>query len=162
MIVMRIEDKEFRMQMQSFAKKADLSFSRAVIRATFEMKKMAMLKVRDMTRNSKVKSSYLLNNIRERITNKGMTGEVISAANYSQAYEEGTRPHIIRVKNKGVLAGPLRGAPQGWAVSAKSREMGYATYGKQVQHPGTSPHPFMFPAWKFACQKLEEFIRQAL
>ena len=33
--------------------------------------------------------------------------------------------------------------------------MGYATYGKKVQHPGTQPHPFLFPAWKFACDKLE-------
>lgn len=148
--------------MKRFAKESDSGFKKAIIESTLLLEKTAKLKVRDYTRGSKVRSGYLINHIIKKITNKGLTGEVTSEANYSQAFEEGTKPHIIRAKNKEVLAGPKRGAPAGWKVSAKSASMGYATYGKQVRHPGTQPHPFMFPAWKLATQKLETSIKQAL
>lgn len=162
MITMRIDDRQFKREMKEFARKNESAFQNAILRATLEMEKLAKLKVRDMTRNAKVKSSNLVNSIRKEITNRGLTGTVISGAAYSQAYEEGTRPHPIRARNKNVLAGPLRGAPAGWVVSKKSRSMGYATYGKKIDHPGTPPHPFMFPAWKQACQVLENLIKQAL
>lgn len=162
MITMKIDDRAFRKEMKAFAKKSEGDFKNAVLRATLQMEKLAKQKVRNMTRNAKVKSSNLVNSIYKQITSNGLTGTVISAASYSQAYEEGTRPHTIRARGKNVLAGPLRGAPPGWEVSKKSRSMGYATYGKKVQHPGTPPHPFMFPAWKFACQELERYIKQAL
>lgn len=162
MITMRIEDARFRREMAAFRKKNEAAFKLAILRATLKMEQLAKLKVRDYTRNSRVKSSYLINNIRKLISNKGLTGEVTSHADYSQAFEEGTRPHTIRVRNKKVLAGPLRGAPPGWEVSDKSKSMGYATYGKKVEHPGTNPHPFMFPSWRKACQELEKFIREAL
>lgn len=162
MITMHIDKSGFTRDMERFAKQNESAFRTAVLRATLQMERLAKLRVRNLTRNAKVKSSNLVNNIHKVITNNGLTGEVISGAAYSQAYEDGTRPHTIRVKSKGVLAGPLRGAPQGWEVSKKSKNMGYATYGKKIQHPGTHPHPFMFPAWKFACQELERFIKQAL
>lgn len=162
MITMRIDNAQFTRDMERFAKQSESAFRTAVLRATLQMEQLAKLKVRNMTRNAKVKSSNLVNNIHKVITGNGFTGEVISGAAYSQAYEEGTRPHTIRARGKKVLAGPLRGAPPGWEVSAKSKRMGYATYGKKIQHPGTHPHPFMFPAWKFACQELERFIKQAL
>jgi len=162
MITFTIDDNQFRREMNRFRKKNEVDFRTAIIRATLSMEKLAKLKVRNFTRSAKVKSGFLINNIRKQITNKGLTGEVISGADYSQAFEEGTRPHTIRARNKKVLAGPKRGAPAGWKISPKSASMGYATYGKEVQHPGTNPHPFMFPAWKFACQQLEKYIRQAL
>jgi len=161
-ITLRIDNTGFKRDMKRFSIQNESAFRTAVLRATLQMEKLAKLKVRNMTRNAKVKSSNLVNNIHKVITGNGFTGEVISAANYSQAYEEGTRPHTIRVRSKGVLAGPLRGAPQGWQVSKKSRSMGYATYGKKIQHPGTNPHPYMYPAWRFACQELEKYIKQAL
>ena len=162
MITMKIDDRQFRQQMHQFSKRTDMEFKRAVLRAILDLQKMAKMKVRNMTSGAKVKSGYLVNNIRKLITGNGLTGEVISGAGYSQAYEEGTRPHTIRAKGKKVLAGPLRGAPQGWDVSAKSRSMGYATYGKKIQHPGTHPHPYMFPAWRYACQQLEKYITAIL
>ena len=162
MITFTIDDRQFRRQMRQFAKRKDGEFKNAVLRATLEMEKLAKMKVRNFTRSAKVKSGFLINNIRKQITDKGLTGMVISWAGYSQAFEEGTRPHIIRAKNKPVLAGPYRGRPAGWKVSAKSASMGYATYGKQVQHPGTKPHPFMYPSWRSACQQLEKLIKQAL
>jgi len=162
MITFTIDDRQFRQQMRQFAKRKDGEFKHAVLRATLEMEKLAKTLVRDFTRNSKVKSGTLINNIRKRIISSGLTGEVISGAGYSQIVEEGSRPHTISVRNKPVLAGPLRGAPPGWEVSAKSASMGYATYGKKIKHPGTRPQPFMYPAWRSACQQLEKFIKQAL
>jgi len=162
MITFTIDDRQFRQQMRQFAKRKDGEFKHAVLRATLEMEKMAKMKVRNFTRSAKVKSGYLINNIRKRIIASGLTGEVISWAGYSQAFEEGTRPHIIRARNKKVLAGPKRSAPSGWDISAKSASMGYVTYGKQVQHPGTKPHPYMYPSWRAACQQLEKLIKQAL
>jgi hypothetical protein len=162
MITLKIDDGPFKAQMRDFAKKQEGEFKRAIIEAATQMEKLAKLKVRNFTRNSKVRRGYLHNQIQKEITNAGFTGEVISHANYSQAFEEGTRPHTIRIRQKRVLAGPKRGAPAGWAISAKSAAMGYATYGKKVQHPGTQPHPFLFPAWKFACDKLESLIKRSL
>jgi len=162
MITMRIDNTAFRRDLARFRRKNEADFKRAILDATNHLVKMAKLKVRNYTRNAKVKSGNLINNIIKEITGKGLTGVVISRANYSQAFEEGTRPHGITIRNKKVLAGPFRGRPAGWLVSPKSASMGYATYGKKVQHPGTPAHPFMFPAWRYACQLLEKYLKQAL
>lgn len=162
MITFTIDNRSFRRDMERFRKKSDSDFKMAILKATLQLEKLAKLKVRNFTRNAKVKSGFLINNIRKLITGGGLTGEVTSGADYSQAFEEGTRPHIIRAKNKKVLAGPYRGRPTGWEVSAKSASMGYAIYGKEVHHPGTPAHPFMYPAWRFACQQLEKLIKHAL
>ncbi|MEA3431311.1 MAG: hypothetical protein U9R01_01345, partial [candidate division WOR-3 bacterium] len=95
-------------------------------------------------------------------TKAGFTGAVVSKANYSEAFEKGTRPHRIRTRSKMVLAGPYRGRPSGWRVSKGSKAMGYATYGKKVQHPGTSPHPFMQSAFRFAMKKFNQEMKKAL
>ena len=162
MITFTIDNTRFRNDMERLRKQSESKFKIAVLRATLQMEKLAKLKVRQFTHNSKVQSSFLVDNIYKLITGGGLTGEVISGANYSQAFEEGTRPHRIRVINKKVLAGPYRGRPPGWEVSAKSKSMGKATYGKVAEHPGTHAHPFMYPAWKFACRHLEKLIKQAL
>ena len=162
MITLRIDDRRFREDMRRFKQKSEAGFKTAILRATFDLVKTAKLLVRDYTRSSKVRRGYLINGIYPKIKNRGLTGEVTSAANYSQAFEEGTRPHIIRVRNKKVLAGPRRGAPPGWEISPKSASMGYATYGKEISHPGTNPHPFMFPAWKQAMVLFENLMKKAL
>jgi hypothetical protein len=161
-ISIKIDNSQFLRDMKRFQQKSDQDFKKAIRRATLGMEQHAKIAVRDFTHNSKVKSGFLIKNIHKRITDMGLTGEVTSGADYSQAVEEGTRPHRISVVNKQVLAGPYRGRPPGWEVSKKSKEMGYATYGKVVEHPGTHPQPFMYPAWKFACTQLEKLIKQAL
>jgi len=162
MISMTIDSASFKRDMERFAKQSESAFKKAVAEATTEMQAMAMKKVRDYTSNSKTKNSWLQNNIVTKKLNGGYTGEVISKMNYSQAFEEGTRPHIIRIRNKRVLAGSFRGRPAGWKVSPQSASMGYATYGKEVRHPGTRPHPFMAPAFRHGCDQLEKKINTAL
>jgi len=87
-----------------------------------------------------------------------MTGEVISGASYSQAFEEGTRPHLIQIRKKKVLAGPKRGAPAGWPMISGD----YAIYGTKVVHPGTKPKPFMYPAWRFGTRSFNNLVKKAL
>ena len=162
MITLTIDNTKFKQDMERFARQSENGFKKAVASAVSEMHMMAKKKIQQHTRNSKVRSGFLTNNITRTILNGGFTGEVVSGANYSQAFEEGTRPHIIRAVNKKVLAGPFRGRPAGWKTSPQSQSMGYATYGKEVRHPGTRPHPFMYPAWKYACDQLEKYITAAL
>ena len=162
MIKMTLNTVSFKRDMERFAKKSEDDFKKAVASSTLEMQKMAKKKVQQHTRGSKVRSGFLVNNINTTILNGGYTGEVISAANYSEAFENGTKPHIIRIRNKKVLAGARRGAPAGWKSGGRSASMGYATYGKEVRHPGTRPHPFMYPAWKHASNHLEKQIKAAL
>jgi len=164
MITFTIDDTQFQNDMERFRKQSESKFKIAVLRATLKMEKLAKILIRDSTRNSRAKTGYLMNRIHKRFIdqNEGWTGEVISGAKYSLFVEEGTMPHPIGVVNKKVLAGPYRGRPPGWKVSAKSKSMGYATYGKAAEHPGTHAQPFMHPAWKFACRHLEKLIKQAL
>lgn len=162
MITIGLDSRGFEREMMLFATKNERDFKIAIADSTNKMHKMAKTKVRNYTRNSKVKSGTLINSIIHNITSRGMTGEVISNADYSQAFEYGTRPHHIRIKNKKVLAGPYRGRPAGWIVSKASKALGYAVYGKKVQHPGTHPRPFMFPAWRFGCRNLEKRIKISL
>jgi len=155
-----IDDRAFQRELKIFQRRSTESFRIAILKATLEMKKAAKLKIRQMTRGSRVKSGYLINNIIHRVTSKGITGEVISKAPYSIFIEEGTRPHIVRRRTKKVLAGPLRGRPPGWNVSEKSKSMGYATYGKEIRHPGTQPRPFMYPAWRYGMKVFERELRK--
>jgi len=162
MITMKVDSAKFQKDIERFVRKKDGEFRKILAAATAKMLTIAKKKVRGYTSRSKVKSSFLVNNLKLRITSGGLTGEVTSHAGYSQAFEEGTRPHTIRIRTKKVLAGPKRGAPAGWNAGGKSASMGYAVYGKKVQHPGTHPHPYMYPAWKYACRYFEQLLAKAL
>ena len=158
MITMKIDDKVFQRDLERFLKKSEKGFRYAVDKATSDMQRFAKKKVRNLTRNSKVRSGTLINNIHQKITQRGMTGEVTSKASYSEAFEKGTRPHLIRIRKKKVLAGPKRGAPGGWPMISGD----YAIYGTKVVHPGTKPRPFMYPAWRFGMRSFERMVKTAL
>ncbi len=160
MINVKLDTTLFSKQIDQFVKKNNRDFKFAVMMATNECHKMAKRKIRQHSSNSKVRSGNLTNNIHQKIIGGGFTGEVISNASYSQAYEEGTRPHLIRIQSKKILAGPARGAPSGWKSFSPNGD--YALYGTRVKHPGTSPNPFMYPAWLWGTRKLEDYIRKAL
>lgn len=158
MITLRIDSMTFQKDLDRFLKKSENGFRYAVDKGTTDMHRFAKKKVRQLTRNSKVRSGTLINNIYPIITNKGMTGAVISKASYSEAFEKGTRPHLIRIRKKKVLAGPKRGAPGGWPMISGD----YAIYGTKVVHPGTKPRPFMYPAWRFGNRSFNNLVKKAL
>jgi HK97 gp10 family phage protein len=72
--------------------------------------------------------------------------EIVSKAPYSGFVEYGTAPHLIKVKNKQVLA---------------NRRMGQV-FGKIVHHPGTRPNPYMKRALEKSQAKIAEFFRTAM
>lgn len=73
------------------------------------------------------------NKLRAKVVNKHKAAKFI---------EFGTRPHIIRAKNKPFLA--FNVANSGSLVTRKTNKSFVMV--KQVHHPGTQPHPFMRPA----------------
>lgn len=65
---------------------------------------------------------------------------VKATANYAAYVELGTRPHIIRPKNKKVLAW---GANR--RLSGATRKGSAMIFARVVHHPGTKPQPFLVP-----------------
>lgn len=58
------------------------------------------------------------------------SAEVYANADYAGYVEQGTRPHVIRPKDRKVLRFPVGGGGFGFA--------------KVINHPGSLPHPFFF------------------
>lgn len=75
-----------------------------------------------------------------------LRGEVDSKAKYSGYVHEGTKPHIIRVRRKKVLANRRTGQ----------------IFGKKVQHPGTKPNPYMTRALKKSEKRINNFFKVAI
>jgi HK97 gp10 family phage protein len=147
---MKINDKQFRADVKQFIRKHDKATKSALTTATFRMHKYAMHK-------APVQDGNLKQQITVKVDTKGvMQGEVISNANYSKAVEEGTKPHIIRARNKKVLAGAKRRAPGGWNNFSRD----WAIYGKKVKHPGTRGQPFMQPAFNVGRKDLMERLQK--
>lgn len=69
--------------------------------------------------------------------------ETIASASYAAYVEQGTRPHVIRPKNRKALRWA---ASSGDArLSGSPRTGGRVRFAKRVQHPGTRAQPFMIP-----------------
>ncbi len=75
-----------------------------------------------------------------------LRGEIESAAGYSVYVHEGTKPHIITIVNKKVLANRRKNQ----------------IFGKVVHHPGTQPNPFLKRAIDKSSKKVENNFRMAL
>jgi HK97 gp10 family phage protein len=87
----------------------------------------------------------LRQNIRTHLISK-TRAEIVSNAPYSRYVEEGTGPHIIKVRNKKVLANRRTGE----------------FFGKTVKHPGTRPNPFMLRAATKSIGRINEFFAIAI
>lgn len=76
--------------------------------------------------------------------------ETIASAHYAAYVEQGTRPHVIRPKNRKALRFP---ADAGSArLSGSPRTGGRVRFAKRVNHPGTRAQPFMLPGAKKAIE----------
>lgn len=87
------------------------------------------------------------------------TRDVVAGAEYAEAVEYGSQPHLILPKNAKVLAwkapiaqnaktGQLlyKSAKTGKAI--KTKKLAAYTIARRVNHPGTKPQPFMRPAFE--------------
>lgn len=75
-----------------------------------------------------------------------LRGVISANALYSIYVHEGTRPHIITIKNKKVLADRRKGI----------------IFGKSVKHPGTKANRFMVRAVEKSKGSIIEFFQKAL
>jgi hypothetical protein len=71
-------------------------------------------------------------------------------ANYARDVEEGTRPHVIRPKNKKALR--FAASSGGARLSGSARKGADVVFARVVHHPGTKPHPFLLPGAKAAIE----------
>ena len=125
--------------------------------------KSSLLRITDraksnITRNRSVRTSSLIKSITYRYSSKKLGGQVFSRVKYAEDVEGGTKPHIITVKNKMVLAAPLSAGDfksytgrkskilTGRTKSGRAKYERFKVFGKIVRHPGTRPKPFMMPA----------------
>ena len=76
--------------------------------------------------------------------------ETIASASYAAYVERGTRPHVIRPRNRKALRFP---ADAGSArLSGSPRTGGRVRFAKRVQHPGTKAKPYMLPGARRAIE----------
>lgn len=73
-------------------------------------------------------------------------GKVTSQEKYATWVENGTAPHIIRAKNKSVLANVKMGL----------------VFGKVVHHPGTKPNPFIRRGFEASTTYINEQFAKAV
>lgn len=79
----------------------------------------------------------------------------VASEAYGPHVEFGTRPHVIRPKNRRYLRFPAAGVPTTLAGrvrtgSARALGAGAFVFAKIVHHPGTKAQPFMLPGAKKA------------
>ena len=84
----------------------------------------------NITNNGSVKTGHLRRGIITDVGNMEVTGHT-SNIKYARGVEEGTRPHVIRAKNKKAL----------YWKGAKHPV-------KSVRHPGSRAKPFLIPAFE--------------
>jgi len=95
----------------------------------------------EIARIEKQEAPHKTSNLIRTITTEyqPIQGKVYPKAPYAGYVESGTRPHVIRVRRRQVLAAPLSQV-KGWTGHTYK---GYAIFGKQVMHTGTKANPFV-------------------
>ncbi len=121
---------------------ATSEFGRAIERTAFKIEG-------DAKRAAPVNKQSGGGTLRQSISSK-MTGKasavIQSKAKYSAYVDQGTKPHIIRVKNARVLANKRTGQ----------------FFGKVVNHPGTKAQPYFSNAIKSGEKFINNELTQAL
>jgi HK97 gp10 family phage protein len=95
--------------------------------------------------NKQGRGGNLRQSISSRMTGKA-SAEIVSKASYSAYVDQGTKPHIIRVRNARVLANRRTGR----------------IFGRVVRHPGTRKQPYFTDALTENEKFLNENLASAL
>lgn len=114
----------FNADMKTWSSKVEDQVKENIKISTMSVKKNAMS---NLTANDSVKTGQLRANIETKID--GLEGEVKAATKYAKGVEDGTKPHIIRPKNKKFLH---------WKGAMHPVKL--------VNHPGSKPKPYLIPA----------------
>lgn len=121
------------------------------------MRNLALQAVREQKLMAPVKTG----NLRRSIMVGAVTdtyAETRATANYAAAVELGTKPHVIRPRNKKAL----RFATGNARLSGSPRSGGPVIFAKKVNHPGTKAKPYMVPGATKAVRELgADFVVKA-
>lgn len=85
---------------------------------------------------------------------------IVTAAGAAPFLEFGTRPHVIRPRNKKMLSWPANAS--GRRLSGRARtNAGPRIFARKVNHPGTRPQPFLLPGAQEAVRQvgIEPIVR---
>ncbi len=93
--------------------------------------------------SSKTGKNYtsMIQSFTRRLKRLRLNYQVVNTHKAAAFFEFGTKPHVIKIKNKKVLAGITEDV--GGKASSKYKGTEYTFFGKKVQHPGTKKRPFM-------------------
>lgn len=106
------------------------------------LKKSVLQIQSESMKRAPVNKSFGGGNLRQSIKTRfgKLWGEVFSTAKYAVYVHEGTRPHLIQVVKKRVLANTRTGQ----------------IFGKRVNHPGTLANPFFLKAVEACKEKIQD------
>lgn len=123
------------------AKGKEKDIRKAIQKSCLSIKKSAM---ENLTSNGTVKTGHLRRNISYKTT---MTEGTVHTANvkYGIVIEKGSKPHVIRAKNKKALYWKGANHPV-----------------RAVKHPGTKAKPFLVPALEAEKPKFIENLKEAI
>lgn len=122
------------------------------------MRNLALTAVREQ----KIMAPYKTGNLRRSIMVGAVTdkyAETRATANYAAAVELGTRPHVIRPRNRKALRFAAGGSGR---LSGSPRSGGPVIFAKKVNHPVTKAKPYMVPGATKAVRELgADFVVRA-
>ena len=123
------------------AKGKEKDIRKAIQKSCLSIKKSAM---ENLTSNGSVKTGHLRRSIAYKTT---MTEGTVHTSNvkYGIVIEKGSKPHVIRAKNKKALYW------QGASYPVRA-----------VKHPGTKAKPFLIPAFEAEKPKFIENLKEAI
>lgn len=123
------------------AKGKEKDIRKAIQKSCLSIKKEA---IENLTSNGTVKTGHLRRNIAFKTT---MTEGTVHTSNvkYGIVIEKGSKPHVIRAKNKKALY---------WKGASHPV--------KQVKHPGTKAKPFLIPAFEAEKPKFIENLKEVI
>lgn len=114
---------------------------KAIQKSCLSIKKGA---IQNITSNGSVKTGHLRRSIAYKTTSTEGTVHT-SNVKYARSIEDGSKPHIIRAKNKKALY---------WAGASHPV--------KQVKHPGSKAKPFLKPAFEAEKPKFINNLKEVI
>lgn len=138
---------ELRRRFQEKNREIHNEVCKAVKKCTLKVEASAK---RNLVRNRKVDTGRLLGSVDNRTFYEDnlIVGEVGTNVEYGPDIEFGTSPHEIKPKNANALV---------W-----TDEQGNKHIAKKVNHPGTPPSPFLYPALEENRQFIKKEIGDAI
>ena len=148
--MIKVEIKNLRQIQDAFAK-APLEMTKNIVQAINKSghKVLQEAKDRSVIQRTPVDTGRMIGSINVNFQKSGLEAVIAADTEYADAVHEGTRPHIIRPRNKRILA---------W----RDKQIGDWRVAREVHHPGTKAQPFMRWALDRSQSAIDRFFAAAL